>query len=96
MQRCGRGGVIAPEERPGAETARVSPHPPGRCSVCQANRRRARKRREILVCVLLAAAFVTGMVTLFVVGSGGDILLGWFGIFVAFGLVFFADQCERG
>ena len=79
------------------QTARVSPHlPPERCSLCHENRQRARRRREILAWTLLAAAFASGMVSLFVVGSGGNSMLGWAGIFVAFGLVFFADLAERG
>lgn len=92
-------GRQVPWERPDTtQTSRV-PLSPDRCSTYQARRREQRRkalrRRYVLMYTLLAAVLPTVLMSLYAVGVG-DSWLGWAGIFVAFGLIYFADQVERG
>lgn len=63
--------------------------------MCQRRRRKARQaaawRRRVLFWTLLAAVLPMIFVALYA-ASGGDWRLGWGGIFVAFGLIYFASE----
>ncbi len=67
-----------------------------RCPVCREARmeayRKARKRREVLVWVLLGSAFACAMTSLYIVGYGVDYWIGWVGLLVAYGLILLAHQ----
>lgn len=70
------------------------------------SRRRIRARREAallrlgaryaLVNVLLAVAVVTVLFSLYFVEVLGSLWIGGFGVFAACGLMFFANEIERG
>lgn len=63
---------------------------------CKECRRKALRRREILTNVLVGAAFLSGILSLWVMGTTHDQALTILGIFIAAGLLGCAALCERG